>query len=202
MKMPTQIKHALIEAMISQYTEDFPSCKIEQEPLKFQVAVGKILEDTGVFGITEADIKETITANPGSLLLTDDLESVQFIPPLTRECDSYNKLLDYMQESTKANRKFTVEYDPTIRESLIYNFFNGKIVLMVPEEMTSLTQLRFALMAGGSKLRAIIDETGGWIYVFPKYIMESMECGKMPSRDTNVNMVIASYLADVFPDNL
>jgi hypothetical protein len=30
--------------------------------------------------------------------------------------------------------------------------------------------------------------------------MESMECGKMPARDTNVNMVIASYLADVFPD--
>ncbi|WP_321431208.1 hypothetical protein [uncultured Methanolobus sp.] len=105
-----------------------------------------------------------------------------------------------MQESTKANRKFTVEYDPAIKESLIYNFFSGKIVLMVPEEMTSLSKLRFALMAGGSKLRAIIDSTGGWIYVFPKHIMESMECGKMPARDTNVNMVIASYLADIFPD--
>jgi hypothetical protein len=200
MKMPTQIKHALIEAMISQYTEDFPSCKINQEPLTFQVAVGKILEDTEVFGITQSDIKETIAANTGSLSLNDDSEYLQFTPPFIRECDSYNKLLDYMQESTKANRKFTVEYDPAIRESLIYNFFSGNIVLMVPEEMRSLTQLRFALMAGGSKLRAIIDDTGGWIYVFPKYIMESMECGKMPSRDTNVNMVIASYLADVFPD--
>ncbi|MBP1908490.1 hypothetical protein [Methanolobus bombayensis] len=200
MKLPTQVKHALIEAMIAQYTEDYPSCKISQEPLRFQIAVGKILEDTEVFGITESDIKETVTSNPDSLLLTDDSEAVQFIPPFTRKCDSYNKLLDYMQESTKANRKFTVEYDPSIRESLIYNFFSGKIVLMVPEEMTGLSQLRFALMAGGSKLRAIIDDTGGWIYVFPKHIMEAMECGKMPARDTNVNMVIASYLADVFPD--
>jgi hypothetical protein len=200
MKMPAQVKHALIEAMITQYTEDFSSCKISQEPLTFQIAVGKILDDTEVFGITESDIKETISVNPESLLLTEDSESVQFIPPFTRECNSYNKLLDYMRESTKANRKFTVEYDPAIKESLIYNFFSGKIVLMVPEEMTSLSQLRFALMAGGSKLRAIIDSTGGWIYVFPKHIMESMECGKMPARDTNVNMVIASYLADVFPD--
>jgi hypothetical protein len=105
-----------------------------------------------------------------------------------------------MQESTKTNRKFAVEYDPAIKESLIYNFFSGNIALLVPEEMTNLAQLKFALMAGGSKLRAILDDTGGWIYVFPKHIMEYMECGKMPSRDTNVNMVIASYLADVFPD--
>ncbi|WP_321430957.1 hypothetical protein [uncultured Methanolobus sp.] len=58
MKMPAQVKHALIEAMLTQYTEDFSSCKISQEPLTFQIAVGKILEDTEVFGITVSDITQ------------------------------------------------------------------------------------------------------------------------------------------------
>ena len=201
MKLPVPIKHALIEATISQYVDDHPSCKVSQEPATFEVPMDKILEDTEVFKITGSDVMETITANSGSLSFIEDPGSVKFIPSFSRDCDLYSKLLDYMKKSTEDSRKFTVEYDPGIKESLIYNFFKGHIVLMVPESMTNLSQLRFALMAGGSKLRAIIDDTGGWVYVFPKYIMESMECGKMSARETNVDQVLASYLADMFPDS-
>ncbi|MEZ5336259.1 MAG: hypothetical protein R2741_14045 [Methanolobus sp.] len=199
MKLPASIKHALIEAKISLYTENHPSSKVNGEPLTFSIPTDNILEMTKPFGITVSDIQTSVTENPGSLIINED-EAVIFTPPFTRKCDKYDDCLNYIKENTSSNSKFTIEYDPAIKESLIYHFFSGSIVLMVPEGMQSLQQLKFALMAGGSKLRAIIDKTGGWIYIFPKFIMESMECGKMPAIDTNVDEVIGSYLEDMFPE--
>lgn len=200
MKLPTPIKHALIEAMISRYTEDNPSSKLSEDPLTFSVPMASILEDTQDFRINESDIKVTISENPDSLSLNDRSDTLQFVPPFIRACD-YDDVLNYIRDNTSSNPKFTLAYDPAIKESLIYNFFRGSIVLVVPDGMTSLSQLNFALMAGGSKLRAIMDRTGGgWVYVFPRYIMEYMECGKMPARDTNVQQVLASYLEDIFPE--
>lgn len=201
MKLPAAIKNALIETMIKQYVETNPSSRTIQGQDVFSIPFGKILEATEMFSVSRDDIRETLMANPGSLNENTDSDAVIYTAPFTRECDKYEKCLDYIKENTASNSKFAIEYDPAIRESLIYNFFSGFIVLMVPEEMKSLSQLRFALLTGGSKLRAIIDKTGGWIYVFPKYIMESMECGKTPADTTNVNNVIASYLEDIFPDN-
>lgn len=200
MKLPVSIKHALIEAMISQYVENYPASRISEDPLTFSVPVSKILEDANDFLIDEADVLTTISENPGSLSYEENSGNLQFIQPFTRNRELYTECLDYIRENTSSNPKFTIEYDSSIKESLIYHFFAGSIVLMVPDGMNSLSQLKFALMAGGSKLRSIIDTTGGWIYVFPKYIMESMECGKMLARDTNVQQVLASYLEDIFPD--
>lgn len=201
MKLPTLIKHALIETMISRYTEDEPSSRISEEPLTFSVPVAKILEDTQDFKITESDIQTTVSKNSGSMSLSEETHAIQFTPPFNRACDRYDEALNYIRENTSSNPKFTLGYDPAIKESLIYNFFTGSVVLIVPDGMTSLSQLNFALMAGGSKLRAIMDSTGGgWVYVFPKYIMEYMECGKMPARETNVQQVLASYLEDIFPE--
>jgi hypothetical protein len=200
MKLPISIKHALIEAMITQYTENSPSSGIGEEPLTFSVPLANIQEDAEDFKITESDIKATVVENPGSLSLSKETDSLLFVPPFTRTCDHYDQALNYIKENTSSNRKFTLEYDPAIKESLIYNFFSGSIVMIVPDGMTSLSQLNFALMAGGSKLRAIMDNKGGgWVYVFPKYIMEYMECGKTPVMDTNVQQVLASYLEDIFP---
>lgn len=199
MKLPASVKHALIETTISQYTENYPSSLISKTPLTFRFPLIKILEDTEIFGITDSDIKSTITKNPSSLSYIEDSEAVQFIPPFTRTCNLYDTVLDEIRANTSTNPKFTIGYDPAIKEALIYHFFSGSIVLMVPEGMSNLSQLKFALTAGGSKLRSIIDMTGGWIYVFPKYIMESQECGKIPAKDTNVEQVLASYLNDIFP---
>lgn len=201
MKLPTLLKNALIETMISQYTEDNSSSKINEDPITFSVPVSKIREDTQDFTINEYDIQDTIAENPGSLSLSEGSDSIEFIPPFSRTCDRYDEALNYIRDNTSSNPKFTLTYDPAIKESLIYNFFTGSIVLIVPDEMTNLSQLNFALMAGGSKLRAIMDSMGGgWVYVFPRYIMEYMECGKMPARDTNVQQVLASYLEDIFPE--
>lgn len=199
-KLPAPLKHALIEATISQHTENYPSSLISKNPLTFGVPLVKILEDTEIFGITESDIQDTTIENLNSLSYKEDLKTVQFTPPFTRTCNLYDAVLNEIRTDTTTDPKFTIGYDPAIKEALIYHFFNGSIVLMVPESMSSLSQLRFALTAGGSKLRAIIDMTGGWVYVFPKYIMESQECGKIPARDTNVEQVLASYLTDIFPE--
>jgi hypothetical protein len=201
MKLPVPIKHALIEAVIKQYTEYQSSSMISKEPVTFSIPVTKILEGAEDFGMTRSDIQTTVIDNEGSLSYSDDLENLQFISPFTRTSSLYNECLDYIRKNTSANAKFTLEYDPAIKESLIYNFFSGSIVMIVPDSMTSLSHLRFALMAGGSKLRAIMDSIGGgWVYVFPKFIMEYMECGKMPAKDTNVQQVLACYLADMFPE--
>ncbi len=199
MKLPIAIKHALIEATISLDTETTPSSLISKNPLTFKIPLARILEDTSVFSINDSDIHATITENPNSLSYIEDSEAVQFIPPFTRTCNLYDTVLDEIRANTSTNSKFTIGYDPAIKEALIYHFFSGSIVLMVPEGMSNLSQLKFALTAGGSKLRTIIDMTGGWIYVFPKYIMESQECGKIPAKDTNVEQVLASYLNDIFP---
>lgn len=201
MKLPISIKNALIETIIDQYIENDPSSKVSEDPLSFSIPVANILEDTSDLNIKESDIQVTVAENSDSLSYSEGQENLHFISPFTRRCDRYNECLDYMKKNTSSNKKFTLEYDPAIKESLIYNFFSGSIVMIVPESMTSLSQLRFALMAGGSKLRAIMDSMGGgWVYVFPQYIMEYMECGKMPARDTNVQQVLACYLADMFPE--
>jgi hypothetical protein len=161
--------------------------------------MAQILEDTKYFGITESEVHATIIENPNSLSFIEDSRDVQFIPPFTRTCNLYDVVLDEIKANTSTNTKFTIGYDPEIKEALIYHFFTGSIVLMVPENLSNLSQLKFALKVGGSTLRAIIDMTGGWIYVFPKYIMESQECGKIPAKDTNVEEVLASYLNDIFP---
>lgn len=199
MKLPTPIKHALIEATISMYCENFPSSKINEKPLTFKVPLVTIRADTEIFGITDSDIQATIAGNPDSLSYIEDSKAVQFTPPFTRTCNLYDVVLDKIKANTSVNPKATIDYDPAIKEDLIYNFFTGSIVLMVPESMSNLSQLKFALTVGGSKLRAIIDMTGGWIYVFPKYIMESQECGKIPAKETNVEQVLVSYLDDMFP---
>jgi hypothetical protein len=199
MKLPVLIKHALIEANISLYAESKPSSRTNEKPLTFKISLAQILEGTKYFGITESDIQATIIENPNSLSFIEDSRAVQFIPPFTRTCDRYDEILDEIKTNTSANPKFTISYNPAIKEALIYHFLTGSIVLMVPEDMSNLSQLKFALKAGGSKLRSIIDMTGGWIYVFPKYIMESQECGKIPAKDTNVEEVLASYLNDMFP---
>ncbi|KXS42936.1 hypothetical protein HWN40_06470 [Methanolobus zinderi] len=201
MKLPAPIKHALIEAMISQYSENHPASRVREEPLTFSVPVTDILEDTSDFNIIESDIQDAVDKNPASLSFNDGSDTLQFIPPFTRSCELYDDALNYFKENTASNPKFTLEYDPAIKESLIYNFFTGSIVMIVPDRMTSLSQLHFALMAGGSKLRAIMDsKDGGWVYVFPKFIMEYMECGKTQAKDTNVQQVLASYLEDIFPE--
>lgn len=199
MKLPASVKYALIETTISQYTENYPSSLISKNPLTFKIPLARILEDTSVFSINDSDIHATITENPNSLSYLEDSEAVQFILPFTRTCNLYDAVLDEIKKNTSTNPKFTIGYDPAIKEALIYHFFSGSIVLMVPEGMSNLSQLKFALTVGGSKLRTIIDMTGGWIYVFPKYIMESQECGKIPAKDTNVEQVLASYLNDIFP---
>ena len=201
MKLPAPIKHALIEANISLYAESKPSSRTNEKPLTFKIPMVQILEETKNFGITESDIQATIVENPNSLSYIEDSKAVQFIPSFTRTCDLYNEILDEIKTNASANPKFTIGYDPAIKEALIYHFFTGSIVLMVPEDMSNLSQLKFALKAGGSMLRAIIDMTGGWIYVFPKYIMESQECGKIPAKDTNVEEVLASYMNDMFPED-
>lgn len=198
MKLPAPIKHALIEANISLYAESKPSSRTNEKPLAFKIPMAQIIEDTKYFGINESDIQATIIENPNSLSYIEDSKAIQFIPSFTRTCDLYNEILDEIKTNTSANPKFTIGYDPAIKEALIYHFFTGSLVLMVPEDMSNLSQLKFALKAGGSKLRSIIDMTGGWIYVFPKYIMESQECGKIPAKDTNVEEVLASYLNDMF----
>ncbi|WP_340818230.1 hypothetical protein [Methanolobus sp. WCC4] len=199
MKLPMPLKNALIEAMITQYTDYNPASKVSDEPMTFSIPVTSILEETNDFGITDTDIQATVDENSGSLSYSDDKTNLQFISPFTRNCDRYNECLDYIKDNTKENKKFSLEYDPAIKESLIYNFVSGSIVMIVPDSMTSLSQLRFALAVGGSKLRAIMDSLGGgWVYVFPGYIMEYMECGKTPARDTNVQQVLASYLEDMF----
>ncbi|WP_370575323.1 hypothetical protein [Methanomethylovorans sp.] len=200
MKLPIAIKHALIEATISQDTETSPSSLISKNPLTFKIPLARILDDTSVFGINDSDIQATIKENPNSLSYLEDSEAVQFSPPFTRTCNLYDAVLDEIKENTSTNPKFTIGYDPAIKEALIYHFFSGSIVLMVPEGMSNLSQLKFALTVGGSKLRTIIDMTGGWIYAFPKYIMESQECGKILAKDTNVEQVFASYLDDIFPE--
>ncbi|WP_406661710.1 hypothetical protein V7O66_04105 [Methanolobus sp. ZRKC3] len=200
MKLPMPIKYALIEAMITQYTEDHPSSRVSEETLTFSIPVVNILEDTNDFGITDSDIQDVVTENTDSLSYSKDSGTLHFTSPFTRSSDLYNESLNYIKESTASNAKFTIGYDSAIKESLIYHFFKGSIVLMVPEDMSNPSQLKFALTVGGSKLRVIIDDTGGWIYVFPKYTMESMECGKMPARESNVQQVLASYLEDVFPE--
>ena len=202
MKLPVLIKHALIEANISLYAESKPSSRTNEKPLTFKIPMAQILEDTKYFGITESDIQEMIIENPNSLSFIEDSKAVQFIPPITRTCNLYDAVLDEIKTNTSTNTKFTIGYDPEIKEALIYHFFTGSIVLMVPENLSNLSQLKFALKVGGSTLRAIIDITGGWIYVFPKYIMESQECGKIPAKDTNVEEVLASYLNDIFPGNV
>ncbi|WP_370573200.1 hypothetical protein [Methanomethylovorans sp.] len=200
MKLPIAIKHALIEATISQDTETSPSSLISKDPLTFKIPLARILDNTSVFNINDSDIQATIKENPNSLSYLEDSEAVQFIPPFTRTCNFYDAVLDEIKENTSTNPKFTIGYDPAIKEALIYHFFSGSIVLMVPEGMSNLSQLKFALTVGGSKLRTIIDMTGGWIYAFPKYIMESQECGKILAKDTNVEQVLASYLDDIFPE--
>ncbi|SFM29207.1 hypothetical protein [Methanolobus profundi] len=201
MKLPLPIKHALIETMITKYIEDNSASRISEEPLTYSVPVSSILESASDFGLTTDDVKATVDENQGSLSYSEDPEVLEFISPLTRSCDRYNECFDYIKENTSSNAKFVIEYDPAIKESLIYHFLSGSIVMIVPDSMTSLSQLNFALMAGGSKLRAIMDKLGGgWVYVFPKYIMEYMECGKTSAKETNVQMVLASYMADMFPD--
>ena len=200
MKLPTPIKHALIEATISMYTETYPSSRISKEPFAFVIPMVKIREDTEIFGITDSDIQVTVAENPNSMSCITDPEAVQFIPPFTRTCNLYDKVLDNIKANTSIDPKTTIFYDPSIKEDLIYHFFTGSIVLMVPEDMSDLSQLKFALTAGGSKLRAIIDVTGGWVYLFPKYIMQSRECGKILARDTNVDQVLARYLDEIFPE--
>ncbi|MDP2215868.1 MAG: hypothetical protein Q8J68_01030 [Methanolobus sp.] len=199
MKLPTPIKHALIEATISMYTEIYPSSRISKEPLTFAIPLVKILEDTERFGITDSDIQATVAENPDSLSCINP-DSIQFIPPFIRICNLYDKVLYSIKTNTSVDPKTTIFYDPAIKEDLIYHFFTGSIVLMVPEDMSDLSQLKFALTAGGSKLRAIIDITGGWVYLFPKYIMQSLECGKILARDTNVDQVLARYLDEMFPE--
>ncbi len=200
MKLPIAIKHALIEATISQDTETSPSSLISKDPLTFKIPLARILDNTSVFNINDSDIQATIKENPNSLSYLEDSEAVQFIPLFTRTCNLYDAVLDEIKENTSTNPKFTIGYDPAIKEALIYHFFSGSIVLMVPEGMSNLSQLKFALTVGGSKLRTIIDMTGGWIYAFPKYIMESQGCGKILAKDTNVEQVLASYLDDIFPE--
>lgn len=199
MKLPTALKHALIEATIILYAETSPSSLVSKTPLILRIPMVQILKDTENFGITESDIQATIKENPNSLSYVKDSKIVQFIPSFTRIYNLYDAVLDNIKANTATNPKFTIGYDPAIKEALIYHFFSGSIVLMVPESMSNLSQLKFALTVGGSKLRAIIDTTGGWVYVFPKYIMESQECGKIPAKDTNVEEVLASYLNDIFP---
>lgn len=199
MKLPTALKHALIEATIILYAETSPSSLVSKTPLILRIPMVQILKDTENFGITESDIQATIKENQNSLSYVEDSKIVQFIPSFTRIYNLYDAVLDNIKANTATNPKFTIGYDPAIKEALIYHFFSGSIVLMVPESMSNLSQLKFALTVGGSKLRAIIDTTGGWVYVFPKYIMESQECGKIPAKDTNVEEVLASYLNDIFP---
>lgn len=201
MKLPAPIKHALIEANISLYAESKPSFRTNEKPLIFKIPMAQILEDTKYFNITKSDIQATIMENPNSLSFIEDSGAVQFILPFTRICNLYDSILDDIKANTSTNPKFTIGYDPAIKEALIYHFFTGSIVLMVPEDMSNLSQLKFALKAGGSMLRAIIDVTGGWIYVFPQCIMESQECGKIPAKDTNVEEVLASYLNDMFSED-
>ncbi|WP_292464343.1 hypothetical protein [Methanolobus sp.] len=199
MKLPTPIKHALIEATISMYIETYPSSRSSKEPLAFAIPMIKIREDTEIFGITDSDIQATVAGNPNSLSYIKDSDVVQFIPPFTRACNLYDKVLNNIKTNTSVDPKTTIFYDPTIKEELIYHFFSGSIVLMVPEDLSDLSQLKFALTAGGSKLRSIIDITGGWVYLFPKHIMQSQECGKILARDTNVDKVLARYLEEIFP---
>jgi hypothetical protein len=199
MKLPTPIKHALIEATISMYTETYLSSRISKEPLAFAIPMVKILEDTKIFGITDSDIQATVAENRSSLSRIKDPDAVQFIPPFTRTCNLYDAVLDSIKANTSIDPKATICYDPSIKEDLIYHFFTGSIVLMVPEDMSDLSQLKFALTTGGSKLRVIIDVTGGWVYLFPKHIMQSRECGKILARDTNVQQVLARYLDEIFP---
>ncbi|MCQ6963537.1 hypothetical protein [Methanolobus chelungpuianus] len=199
MNLPAALKHALIEATIYAFTESDPSSRISEKPLTFVIPVAGIRADTEVFGITESDICATVAENSGSLSYSGNSGSIQFVPPFSRKCRLYDTLLESIEASTSMDPKATVAYDPSIREGLLYHFFRGSTVLMVPESVSGLSQLQFALMAPGSRLRAIMDGTGGWAYVFPKYIMRSEECGKMPARDTNVQQVLASYLEDMFP---
>jgi len=199
MKLPTPIKHALIEATISMYIETYPSSRSSKEPLAFAIPMIKIREDTEIFGITDSDIQATVAGNPNSLSYIKDSDVVQFIPPFTRACNLYDKVLNNIKTNTSVDPKTTIFYGPTIKEELIYHFFSGSIVLMVPEDLSDLSQLKFALTAGGSKLRSIIDITGGWVYLFPKHIMQSQECGKILARDTNVDKVLARYLEEIFP---
>jgi hypothetical protein len=199
MKLPTPIKHALIEATISMYIETYPSSRSSKEPISFVIPLVKIREDTEIFGITDSDIQATVAGNPNSLSCIKDPDAVQFIPPFTRTCNLYDKVLNNLKTNTSIDPKTTIFYDPAIKKDLIYHFFSGSIVLMVPEDLSDLSQLKFALMAGGSKLRSIIDVTGGWIYLFPKHIMQSRECGKILARDTNVQQVLARYLDEIFP---
>ncbi|MDG6244597.1 MAG: hypothetical protein QCH31_09470 [Methanolobus sp.] len=200
MKLPPSLKHAFLEAMILQYTENNPSLRIRDNPLTFKVPIAGILTDAKGFGITDSDILYTVTENRNSLSLCEDGDAMQFIAPFTRTCNLYGTVLDDIMENTSRDQKFTMSFEPALKEGLIYHFFTGSIVLLVPDGMTSLSQLRFSLMDGGSKLRAVMDSTGGgWVYVFPEYIMDYMECGKMPARDTNVQQVLASYLEAMFP---
>ena len=134
--------------MISQYIENEPSSRISVEPLTFSIPLINILEDSADFAISRSDIQATIAANPGSLSYIEDSSLVQFIPPITRTCMLYDELLDTIKTDTSTNPKATVAYDPAIKEGLIYHFFSGSIVLMVPEGMNSLSQLKFALTAG------------------------------------------------------
>lgn len=160
-----------------------------------------ILADTEVFGITDSDIQATVAGNAGSLSYSGNSGSIQFVPPFTRTCRLYDTILDSIKADTSVNPKATIAYDHSMREGLIYHFFRGSTVLMVPESMSGLSRLQFTLMALGSRLQAIMDVTGGWAwaYVLPRYIMHSDECGKMPAKDTNVHQVLARYLEDIFP---
>jgi len=203
MNLPTNVKHALVESMISQCIENEASFRISVEPLTFSIPTITILNCSSDFAINDSDVHATIDANPGSLSFIDDSSSVQLIPPLTRTCELYDELLDTIKADTSIDSKYTVAYDPAIKEGLIYHLFAGSIVMLVPDIMSSLSQLRFALSMGGSKLRAIIDSMeGGWVYVFPKYIMEYMECGKTPARETNVQQLLACYLQDMFSEKV
>ncbi|WP_407356371.1 hypothetical protein [Methanolobus sp. WCC5] len=173
MKLPPSLKHAFVEAMILQYTENDPSLRICDNPLTFKVPIAGIRTDAKGFGITDSDILDTVTENRNSLSLCENGATLQFIAPFTRKCNLYDAVLDDIMENTSRDQKFTMSFEAALKEGLIYHFFTGSIVLLVPDGMTSLSQLRFSLMAGGSKLRAIMDSTGGgWVYVFPKYIME------------------------------
>lgn len=199
MKLPAALKHALIEATVSAFSENNPSSRISEKPLALGIPVAGILADTEVFGITGSDIRAAVAENAGSLSYSGNSGFIQFAPPFTRTCRLYDTVLESIGASTSIDPKATVAYDHSIREGLIYHFFKGSTVLMVPESVSDLSQLQFALMAPGSRLRAIMDRTGGWAYVFPRYIMHSGECGKMPARDTKVQQVLASYLEEMFP---
>jgi hypothetical protein len=199
MKLPTPIKNVLIETTISTYTENYPSSRINENPLTFEIPLSSILEDTNIFDIINSDIQATISENPDSLTYIEDQNVVQFTPHFTRKCKLYDAVLNNIQAETANYPKTTINYDLAIKEELIYHFFAGSIVLMIRNAQSEITQLEFALKVGGSKLRTIIDETGGWIYIFPKFIMQSQECGKLSAKNTNAPKILADFLDEMFP---